>query len=99
MELSGGMSSASHYTTTSVEKIIKIATIEKIKHMSDEMKHIKAEPAKMSEKKIKFLEKQAKMQEIAMQLYEKKKKEQPTLATPIKKVILKKLKNYNYKEH
>jgi len=32
------------------------------------------------------------MQEIAMQLYEKKKKEQPTLATPVKKQIYKKLK-------
>ena len=60
---------------------------------------IKAEPAIISEKKKKFLEKQQKMQEIAIEMYEKKKKEQPTLASPIKKTIIKKLKNYNWKEH
>lgn len=96
MEMTG-MSAASHYTTTSVEKFLKNAVIEKQKHMSYENiqienSRIKAEPAIMSEKKKKFLEKQSKMQEIAMQLYEKKKKEQPTLATPVKKQIYKKLK-------
>ena len=72
-----------------------------MKHMSykDLENKIKAEPAIISEKKKKFLEKQQKMQEIAIEMYEKKKKEQPTLASPIKKTIMKKLKNYNWKEH
>ena len=39
------------------------------------------------------------MQEMALQMYEKKKKEQPTLATPVKKMIMKKIRNYNWKEH
>ena len=92
------MSAASYMTTTSVEKFLKQAKVDKIRHMSMVEEKIKAEPAVISEKKKKFLEKQAKMQEYAMELWEKKKKEQPTLASPIKKQIVKKLRKVNWNE-